>query len=353
VQAGVVDREAGAAAHLFGERQVVGGEAPPGRGRDERERAERAAARGERGDDGRREPDLAQQGEVRGTPRARREHVVRDLGVELRPPGPHHGRHARRRVGRRGVVAPDLPRPRHPRGVGVRHGGLLERAVGVDEVHRAPVGERRHGEGGDLRERRRRVERAVEEARRLRQEGRPPARPLGVARALGERLGRRVQRLRLRLELGRLLVQLLVRPLELELLVLEPCVAHLERPHGLQQGGLRRVAGRHVLVGEDDAGHGPRRVADGVGMPLGPEHPPAAGGARDVVADGRQCDRLARPARVARAVAAERAREERQQAGRGELRVRQHGVVRGRSARPAPHSRSKAGLTATTRPAGS
>jgi hypothetical protein len=277
VEAGVVDREPRPAPHLLGEGQVVGREPPLGAGRHERS------------DDHRGDPELRHERQVGVVAGSRGEHLRGDLRVELRPPRPHHRGWAGGRVGRHPVVAARLLRERHLRGVGVRHGHLLQHARRVvHHVHAAPVGERRHGELGEVAERARQIERGAEEPRGVGEEGGARARLLGLARAVGELVGGDSQLLGLQLERGGLVLQLLVRPLELERLRGELRVARLERGRGARERVLGRAPRRHVLVGEHHPIETARRVAHRVEVRLRPELAPGAGGVRDVVAQGRQ-----------------------------------------------------------------
>ena len=182
VEAGVVDGHRGAASELERAREIGLRVPAAGLGRDEGDRADRPAARNQRHGHRRAEAELADRLEqVRLVRERLDEHLVGDLGIELRLLRPDHVRHALRRVGirRRHRCGQLLGKPNLGR-VGVRGGEPLNRPVVGDHVDRAPVGERRDDELRDVRQRHLVVEGRAEQLACLRDE--PPL--LGELRLL-------------------------------------------------------------------------------------------------------------------------------------------------------------------------
>jgi hypothetical protein len=176
----VVERQAGAPAQLLGEGEVLRGEAPPRPAGGEAERAEHASARHERHVDEGAEADAAQLREVRLVVGDGAQHLVGQLLDELRLAGGDHLGHAGRGVGAHRVALVDLAREPLHRRVGVMDGDGAH-AVAVEHVVRRPVGEPRHREAHEARERRVVVERLAEQRGGLAEEALPRlgAAPLG------------------------------------------------------------------------------------------------------------------------------------------------------------------------------
>ena len=180
VEAGVVDRQPGAAAQRERDAQVVRSVRRVRLGRDEADRAEHPAAGGDRHD------ERGVQGELRdhGADLGVRDGAVQQVPVDvLDQLGLARARHLRRPdrgIGRQRQARAQLARERDAVGIGVRRGGGDERAVLVEQVDHAPVAEPRHAEVGEPLERHVQVERLGQELPGRDQEAQalafPPAR---------------------------------------------------------------------------------------------------------------------------------------------------------------------------------
>ena len=170
----VVDGGGGAGRQLLREREVVVPEAPAALGRGEGDRAERTPACDERDRHQRVnvEPveDLRQ---LRMLGARGSDHLGGHLRQELRLARAQHRRHAARRIRVRGHALADLPGPADLLRVGMRHREPLDRAVACEHVDRAPVGQLRHDERGEVDERLLVLERRGEERARLGEERQP------------------------------------------------------------------------------------------------------------------------------------------------------------------------------------
>ena len=181
-EAGVVDGDRRTARDLGGELEVALVERPSRLAcRRERQRADGAAAGGQRNDERRAQAELADRLEQVRPPGERQlQRLVGDL--------PHELRFARvddpvdAEVGARvqDVRGAELLRPPRPLRVTVRHGHRAQRAVVLAEHDRAPVGDARHGEHRDAVESRVDVERGGDPGARLREEPRPLLRAAAV-----------------------------------------------------------------------------------------------------------------------------------------------------------------------------
>ena len=118
--------------------------------------AERLLPHDERHDHRRAKPQLTERAPLVGIRDARLEHLVGDLGDELRGAGADDA--VGRRLRARRPLPPPLLRELALLRVDVRDGELLEVVARVEELHAAPVRDARHGEIDHLRERRRDVE---------------------------------------------------------------------------------------------------------------------------------------------------------------------------------------------------
>jgi hypothetical protein len=155
-QAGVVERDPRPPADLLGELELTRGVLAAGLGPDERHRAERAAARGERHDHHRVHLQLADELDLLLVERGGLEQRAVDDGVELGSAGADDRGRAGRGVRIRRVALLQLVRPADLLRIDVGDG---DRVAVVGELHRAPVRERGNGEAGDLLERLNRVQR--------------------------------------------------------------------------------------------------------------------------------------------------------------------------------------------------
>ena len=132
-------------------------------------------------------PMLAQQLALLGILDRRLEQLVGDVGDQLRVAVAEHLRRAALVAGAARVALAVAARERDLLGVAVGDRDLLDRAVAVGHAHAAPVGERRHGEVGDVLQRALVVERGRERRAGAREQ------PLRVLRAplLGDVLDHR------------------------------------------------------------------------------------------------------------------------------------------------------------------
>jgi len=178
VQPRVLDGRARAPRQLLGERDVGVAESPAGFGADQAERADVVAGGAHRHDQRAAHADAEQQLPVLVVLGDRGEHLVRDLVDDLRRAllddlgGPRRG------VGARGVALADAARERHLVGIDVRDGHRADVPVPVGQADRAPVGELRDRELGDL------LERALVVQRRGEQRAGIGQQPLRHLRAL-------------------------------------------------------------------------------------------------------------------------------------------------------------------------
>ncbi len=152
VQARVVDRHGGAQAQLLGHLQIRLLEPALRGGGDERDGAEGAAARGHRHDDGRAEAEPAQEGLVLAVGRERRQQRLGDVAVKLGAAAGHDAGHAHLggRVGR--DPAPVLAQTIDLRWIAVGHDQLAA-LLAVGQLDQAPVGDARHRQAGQVRQR--------------------------------------------------------------------------------------------------------------------------------------------------------------------------------------------------------
>ncbi len=159
VQARVVDGAGGVAGEILGHGDVPRAVASPRLGRDQRQRSEHPVARDERHAHVRANADRAEQRQVLRVLRAGDEQLVRHLLHEV---GLSRAEHPREpsggvRIGR--VAFLELARQLDFPGIEVRDGEATDRSGILENVHCAPVAERRHGELGERAERRFVVER--------------------------------------------------------------------------------------------------------------------------------------------------------------------------------------------------
>ena len=145
----VVEREAGAAAELQRQLELARRVLAPGLGPHERHRAERAVAGDQRDHHRRVHLEFADEPALLVVQRRGLHQRRVDDRVQLRAAGADHVRRAGWGVRIRRVALLELARPADLVRVDVRHGGLLAGR----ELHRAPVGQPRDGELGDLLER--------------------------------------------------------------------------------------------------------------------------------------------------------------------------------------------------------
>ncbi len=169
VQARVLDRRAGAARELLGERDVGLAEAPARFGADERQRPDDLAGGRHRDDDRAAQADAAQQLEMLGVLGRGGEHpgghVVDDLGLAVAQDlGGTGGR-----VDRRRVALADAPGEGDLAGVDVRDGDGAQVAAAVGHAHRAPIGQLGHRQLGDLLQRALVVQRRRQQLARARE----------------------------------------------------------------------------------------------------------------------------------------------------------------------------------------
>ena len=146
VEAGVVDGRRTAPAELLRELHVLLVEAPPRLAAHERQRAERAAARGHRNDDHGAHPELAQDPVVLLVLGALAQELVRDLGVELRLAGPDHLVDAGRRIRVRRIALAHVEGPLAHLGVHVRQCLSVDPSAVGHKLHGDPVGHLGHRE---------------------------------------------------------------------------------------------------------------------------------------------------------------------------------------------------------------
>ena len=166
VEAGVVDGDRGAPRELLGEREVALVVAALDRG--EGERAADLAARDERHDDGRAIAERSHHRQVLGI-RDRHQHVVGHVADENRASRPQDLRARVSPLGVGRIREPDLGGD-VLQGIDAGEPDASHGAVALEEVDRAPVGERRHGEVRDPGEGGLVVERRGERDGRLGQE---------------------------------------------------------------------------------------------------------------------------------------------------------------------------------------
>ena len=178
VEAGVLDSDRGARRELPRDLEVGVPEQAVALG-NERERAERAVADGERNADPAAQLDRGE--DLRGLRVRRRgllEPLARNLGHEGGLSRPDHRRDAAAVVDVGARSAPQLLRPAGALGIRVRDDEPLDLAAGTEKVDRAPVAERRHRERADALERALEVERGGEDRGRLAEERDPLVQPL-------------------------------------------------------------------------------------------------------------------------------------------------------------------------------
>jgi hypothetical protein len=171
VQARVLDGHRRALREVLGEGEVLLRVRAARLRPDERDRSEGASADPERYDDGRSELEVADE---RLQLRARADRILeqlgRDLGDELGPARAHDVGHAVEGAGIGRIAPTEFPGELHLRRIDVGDGHGVDRALGADEVDRAPVREPRHHEVGHALQRLVHDQRGGEHSARLREE---------------------------------------------------------------------------------------------------------------------------------------------------------------------------------------
>ena len=169
-QTRVVDRQRGAAGQLLLQLQVTFVVAIPRFRRYEGDHANRTLPGNHRHEHYRGEPNQPQDGEVLGVAGCRDEHLVGHLREDLGEPRARDADYALVGVGVDRVLLLQPARPGNPLGIGVGDRELGYRPVLPDQVDDTPVGETRHGEPRDVRQRRFDVKRGGEGLSRFGQE---------------------------------------------------------------------------------------------------------------------------------------------------------------------------------------
>ena len=150
VQARVLDRRAGAPRELLGERHVGLVEAPSRLGAGERQGADDRSPRRHRDDDAAAQADAAQQLEMLLVLGGRGEHRFGHVVDDLRLAVAQQLRRPVRGIQRRRIALADAARERDLLGVDMGDGDGAHEAVAVGHADRAPVGQFRDGEVGNL-----------------------------------------------------------------------------------------------------------------------------------------------------------------------------------------------------------
>ena len=177
VEPGLLGGQPGAAAELFGQGQVLRVEATAGLGGEEGDRSDRPPPGDHRHNHRRGQANLAQDRQVLLIAGHRDEHLVGDLRIKLRSPGPQDAGDALRRLGIVGVAILELSRPGDLGGVGVGDGDPGDRTSFADQVDGAPVGQARDDQAGDGGQGRLDLQRRGQHRAGLGQEALPGLRP--------------------------------------------------------------------------------------------------------------------------------------------------------------------------------
>ena len=170
VETRVVDRQRGAPGQLLRQLQVALVIAIPGFRGHEGNHANRTLAGDHRHEHDRGEPNQPQDGEMLGVAGCRDEHLVGYLREDLGEPRARDADDTLVAVGVDGVLLLQPARPGNPLGIDMGNRELRHRPVLLDQMDDTPVGETRHGEPRDVRQRRFDVERGGKRLSRFGQE---------------------------------------------------------------------------------------------------------------------------------------------------------------------------------------